>query len=161
MRTIVYELQGKDVPEALRGAKINIAVGENYRECETLTEKGESDVCAKFNDGRVIALQGALRTKSKKSNLAELQSFADGYKYTERVEGEGGPSAPKTARGVATQKAAASGNRLFEKCATDETFLQRMVKQQIVDLDEFNAWKQARDLAAKDPKAKMPEAATA
>lgn len=158
MRTIVYELAGSDVPEALKGAKINIAVGENYRECESLTEKGEADVTAKFNDGRVIALQGALRTKSKKGSLADLQAFADTYKYTQRIEGDGTSAKPKTAKGVATQKAAASGNRLFEKCAADASFLERMIKQQIVDRAEFDAWVSASAAAKADPKAKAPTA---
>lgn len=68
-------------------------------------------------------------------------------------------STPKSAKPSTIRKntAAASGNRLFEKCATDAGFLQRMVSQQIVDQGEYDTWLVNRNL--KDPKkAEAPQA---
>lgn len=57
----------------------------------------------------------------------------------------GAPTArgtPATAKPATIKKnvAASSGNRLFEKCKSDEAFLARMVKQGIVDQGEFDQW---------------------
>jgi hypothetical protein len=156
MRTINYELQGNDVPESLRGKTIRLQVPETYREAESLTKAGESDVVAKFADGDVIRRQGRLRGKSKKAlkdangdaekAIGALQAWNDGADsvYTVRAEGDGTPSAPKTAKGRQTKAAASSGNRLFERCLADETFLSRMVKQNVVDQAEYDEWKAAR-----------------
>jgi hypothetical protein len=83
------------------------------------------------------------------ANVAEAIKAANAVKL-------GAPraaSTPKSAKPSTIRKntAAASGNRLFEKCATDADFLRRMVAQQIVDETEYNTWLANRNL--KDPKA--------
>lgn len=161
MRTIEYELKGKEVPASLQGRVIRI------RTAESDADIGEGKVFAsadamreKANDGYVISVQGLLRNRAanalKGENgttltpdeaAAKLQTFADGYTYNVRQEGQGGPSKPKTPAGIAKSKASSAGNRLFEKCASDEAFLARMVKQGIVDADEFTEWQTARAAA--------------
>lgn len=161
MRTISYELKGKEVPASLVGKTINIRVAEGDADI------GEGKVFAsadamreKANDGVVIAVQGLLRNRaanalkgengatiSPEDALTALQKFADGYTYDVRKEGAAGPSKPKTPAGIAKSKASSAGNRLFEKCATDEAFLARMVKQGIVDQAEFDEWKSANAAA--------------
>ena len=139
MRTIEYKLEGKEVPSNLRGQVIRLRVPETYAEAEGLTEKGESDVVAKFADGLVIATQGALQTKSKKNVLTTLQKWADEYKYTVRAEGTGTRKEVKPET-QAARAAKNSGNRLFEKCRDDAAFLARMVKLGVVDEGEFQTW---------------------
>lgn len=57
---------------------------------------------------------------------------------------------PKTAKPatIAKNSAASSGNRLFIKCAADSAFLDRMVKQGIVERSEFDSWQAAQAPAA-------------
>jgi hypothetical protein len=153
MRHVEYELQGKDVPTELRGKVLKLRVPETLAEGEAMCRDGQEGVLAKFADGRIITVQGILRNRSAKAlkdangdvdkALATLQGIEDAHQYAIQREGSG-PSKPKTAQGRQTKAAASSGNRLFEKCLADETFLARMVKQQIVDQAEFDDWKAAR-----------------
>lgn len=175
MRSVNYELQGKEVPAALVGVVVPIAIGETYKECESLTEKGESDVCAKFNDGRVIAIQGGLRTKAAKAlkdaggdkakASAALAEWAKTYKYTVRAEGTG-VAKPKTAAGRARSTAQQAGNKLFDRLAGEvaqgnSQNLDRLVKQGFVDRDEFNAYVTAKQEAEKEAQAPKSAPATA
>lgn len=138
---------------ALQGRTINVRVPETLADCIVLTEKGEADVVARASESLVRAQNNIARTAAagilKKETdpdkaHAALQAKITEYKYTERGEGTGAPKGPKTAKGRQTTAAASSGNRLFEKCSADETFLARMVKQGIVDQAEFDTWKAAK-----------------
>ena len=148
MRTRTWELQGGDVPVELRGRTITISEPENYREAESLTINGESDVVAKFADGRVIAGQGRIRNKSAKAlkdangdadkALAVLQADFDGFKYTIRAEGTG-PTATKPE----TQAARAEkevGNKVFIGIRAGAIQLDRMVKLGVTTAEAYQAW---------------------
>lgn len=166
MRTINYELQGKEVPAALVGKVVKLRVPETYKEAEGMTKGGEADVVAKFADGVVIAIQGALRTKSKKQDLATLQKFADEYVYTVRAEGTGVGGKPKTAKGRAESIARTSGNKLFDRLAGEvasgnSANLDRLVKQGFVDRAEFDAYTEARKEAEAEAKTPKPAPAAA
>lgn len=137
----------------LKGKTITVRVPENTEDCRTLTEAGDSDVLARFCESIVRAQNNYVRSKAAKilkdaktpeEALAALQKAADEYKYSQRKEGSGLPRGPKTAKGRQQAVAASSGNRLFEKCAADEAFLARMVKQNVVDQAEYDAWLAAR-----------------
>jgi hypothetical protein len=150
MRTLPYKLTGKEVPAALVGTIINIRVPENYKEAESLTKNGESDVVAKFGDGYVIALQGKLRTRSGKKredgSLVEtaesLQKIGDEYVYA--VQAEGAPKAVKPET-VGQRAAKNVGNKIFERALTDEKFRALMQKNDM--LEGFDDWRAAREAA--------------
>lgn len=150
MRTLAYELKGKDVPAALVGTTLNIRIPETYKEAEALTKNGESDVVAKFADGYVIALQGKLRTRSGKKaedgsfveSAASLQKIADEYVYSVQAEGTPREAKPETKQNRA---AASVGNKIFEKALVDEKFRAQMAKNDM--LDGFEEWKAAREAA--------------
>lgn len=150
MRTLPYKLTGKDVPAALVGTIVNIKVPETYKEAEALTKNGEADVCAKFADGYVIALQGKLRTRSGKKmdggalveTAESLQKIADEYVYSVQAEGSPREAKPETKQNRA---AASVGNKIFEKALVDEKFRAQMAKNDM--LDGFDDWKAAREAA--------------
>lgn len=155
MLTLKYKLTGKDVPTHLAGTVIDISVPENYKDAESLTKNGEPDVAAKFGDGYVIALQGALRTRSGKkaedgtfvNDAAALQAFATGYKYS--VQAEGTPRAVKPETKVQRTEREA-GNKLFERAAEDEKFRNICIKNGVIDAEVFAAWQADRqEIAAK------------
>lgn len=146
MRTVAYALKGKEIPPHLVGTVINIRVAESDADI------GEGKVFAsadamreKANDGVVIAVQGLLRNKAantKTPATAEsLQKFADGYTYDVRAEGVARTVKPET---KATRAAASTGNRIFERAASDEKFRTQMVKNGLIDLAEFEAWQAAK-----------------
>lgn len=152
MKTRTYELQGKEVPAALRGATLTFPVAETQQELNALCQS-EADALELGQSAYDVWLQGRLRAQAARKvadgqppvSVESLNTFIRGAKYARRTEGAGGGgSKPKTAAGIAKQKAASSGNRLFERCAADETFRDRMVKQGIVDLPEFTEWQTAR-----------------
>ena len=59
MRTIEYELKGKEVPAALVGTKINIRVAESVADgTDKKIFASEAALLEKANDGVVIAVQG-------------------------------------------------------------------------------------------------------
>lgn len=151
---------------ALQGKTITVREPENMADCLSLVEKGESDVIARFAESIVryqnnlarTATPGILKKETDPAKaLVALQAKIDGAKYTERAEGSGAGAAkgPKTPKGRQDKAAASSGNRLFEKCLADETFLARMEKQGIVDRGEFDAWVAART-EANAPKVEEP-----
>lgn len=138
---------------ALQGRKITVRVPETLDDCRALTVNGDSDVVARFEESIVRAQNNLARTAAagilKKETDADkahaaLQAKINDYRYAERGEGTSAPKGPKTAKGKQDKAAATSGNRLFEKCLADETFLGRMIKQGIVDQGEFDAWKAAK-----------------
>ncbi len=156
MKTRTYQLKGKDVPSALQGASITFRVPETQAELVSLC-KTEADALELAGSAYDVWLQGRLRAKAgvKDATAAGLNEFAASAQYARRGEGTGsGGSKPKTAKGIATSKAAGAGNRLFEKCASDADFLGRMIRQGIVDQAEFDAWTAARkEVAAKSSEA--------
>lgn len=145
MRTLAYELQGKDVPAHLKGVVINIRQPENYKDAETLTKNGEPDVAAKFGDGYAIGLQGALRTRSGKKNedgtfvndQASLQAFSDGYVYSVQAEGTPRVVKPETKQARTEREA---GNKLFEKAASDEKFRNMCIKNGVIEQAAFDEY---------------------
>lgn len=161
MRSLAYKLTGKDVPPALVGTVINIKLPETYKEAESLTKNGESDVVAKFADGYVIALQGKLRTRSGKKaedgsfveNATSLQAIADGYVYSVQAEGTPREAKPETKQNRA---AASVGNKIFEKALVDEKFRTQMQKNDM--LDGFEEWKAAREAALAAKATGQPQA---
>jgi hypothetical protein len=161
MKTRTYTLKGKDVPQALQGAAINFRVPETQAELLSLC-KSEADALELGASAYDVWLQGRLRAKAgqKDATAESLNEFAASAQYQRRTEGQGtGGSKPKTPKGIQTSKAAGAGNRLFEKCLADSEFLARMIRQQIVDQAEFDAWKAARE-ASKTPATAAPAAST-
>lgn len=160
MLTTTWALKGKDVPAALVGQTLTLKVPETYAEAESLTRNGQPDVVAKFADGRIIGLQGKIRTASGKKDkdgnyvhdLASLQKLADEYLYSVQTEGVPKSIKPETKQNRA---AASVGNRLFDRMASDDKFRAQMFKNGVADEGEFNAWLEARDAAAQ----KTPETA--
>lgn len=151
MKTRNYELQGKDVPANLRGAVLTFPVAETSADIAKLCQS-EPDAIELAQSAYDVWLQGRVRALAARKpgegqaapSVESLNAFISGARYARRTEGTGGGSKPKTPAGIAKQKAASSGNRLFERCAADETFRDRMVKQGIVDLAEFQEWTAAR-----------------
>lgn len=150
MRTVDYALEGKAVPATLRGSVIKIKVAESVQDgVASGVFKSEQALVEKANDGVVIAVQGGLRTKAGKDGMtvAKLQEWADAYCYDVRAEGSGVAREVKPETRVA-RAAAVSGNKMFERALTDETFLQRGIKNGYIDQAEFDTWKAAREEAA-------------
>jgi hypothetical protein len=148
MRTTEWAMQGKDVPEHLRGQIIKFRVPENYAEAESLCENGAEDVVAKFADGNVIRLQGKLRTASGKRDkdgnlvydLAALQKLADDDKYSVRREGVPRSIKPQTAQQRAE---VAAGNALFARMESNAKFRAQMFEV-LKNEDAFKAWQEAK-----------------
>lgn len=167
MRTVSWTIQGGRVHSSLKGQVITgIKVPETYAEAETLVKNGQSDVVAKFADGRIIGLQGKLRTMaekvkedgSPKYTLADLQKAHDEYLYSVQAEGTPKSIKPETKQ---NRQAASVGNRLFDRMASDDKFRAQMFKNGVADEAEFNEWLSARDEAAAKAAAEASEAPTA
>ena len=148
-RTLAYKLTGKEVPAALAGTTVNIKIAETYKEAEALTKNGEADVVAKFADGYVIALQSKLRTRASKKDKAtgallesaeSLQKIADEYVYSVQAEGAPREVKPQTKAARASQN---TGNKVFERCLTDEKFRNQMERAGM--LEGFDEWRAARE----------------
>lgn len=161
MRTLKYALKGKEVATALIGAVVAIRQAESVQDgVASGIFKDESALVEKANDGYTIALQGLLRNKAagkkqedgtlKIPTVAELQAFADGYTYAVRGEGTQREVKPET---KAARAAKSTGNKLFEKCLSDEKERARMVRLGVLDEDEFNEWVAARQTPATQPQA--------
>jgi hypothetical protein len=152
-KTHTYTVQKGDAVRAeFVGTKVGLVNEDTLAGAISLGHfENEASVMAAANAQRNIAANRVVRKALSKegANVAEAIKAANAVKL-------GAPraaSTPKSAKPSTIRKntAAASGNRLFEKCATDADFLRRMVAQQIVDETEYNTWLANRNL--KDPKA--------
>lgn len=137
MRTHEWKIAGADIAPHLIGQVIKFSLPENYREAETKTKNGESDVVAKFNDGYVIAAQNKVREMGRKKNkdtgqwvhndVSALQKAVDEYVYTVKAEGTGVAREVKPETKVQrTQRAA--GDAFLQKCHADEKFRNQMIR---------------------------------
>ena len=146
MKTRDYELQGKEVPQSLRGSKLQFPVAETLDEAVALAA-GTADATELLQSAYDVWLQGRVRAQSGKegATVESLNTFIRGAKYTKRQAGVGGGgSKPKTPRGIAQSKAASVGERFMQRCAEDETYRNRMIQQGILDEAEFTAWQTAK-----------------
>lgn len=145
MRTLNYALDGKGVPDTLKGKVVRIRLAETPDERLSLAAGDEANVTAKFNDGYVIALQARLRPLAAKdgASLDSLQKFADEYTYQVKVTGEGKTREVKPET-KANRTAAEQGNANFERALTDTQFRDRGIKFGFIDEAKFNAWMEAR-----------------
>lgn len=102
--------------------------------------ENEEALVAAANEQRHIRANRAVRKVLAKEDGTVAQAIEAGNAV--KVGAPRPASTPKTAKPETIRKntAAASGNRLFQRCAQDEDFLKRMVKQGIVDQGEFAAW---------------------
>ena len=58
---------------------------------------------------------------------------------------------PKTAKAKVQAASKSAGNKLFEACLADPTKLARLIKMDVVDESEFNAWRDARQEVTSTP----------
>lgn len=158
MKTHTYVVQkGDNVKTNFVGTKIEL---QNSTTLAEALSSGHFE-----NEGAVVAAANAIRNIAanrvvRKELAKDAGSVAEAVKLANAVK-IGAPraaSTPKTAKPSTIRKntAAASGNRLFEKCATDADFLRRMIAQGIVDQGEYDVW-----LANKDKKDEKKVAAPA
>lgn len=157
MKQHIYVVQkGDNVKPTFVGTKIEVQNSQTVAEALTSGHfESEAAIVAAANAIRNIAVNRVVRKELAKDN----GSVAEAVKLGNAVK-VGAPrpaSTPKTAKPSTIRKntAAASGNRLFEKCSTDADFLRRMVTQQIVDQGEYDTW-----LANKDKKDEKKAPAT-
>lgn len=142
MKTHTYVVQkGDNVKANFVGTKIELQNSTTLAEALSSGHfESEAAVVAAANAIRNIAANRVVRKELAKDNgsVAEAVRLANLVK----VGAPRAASTPKTAKPSTIRKntAAASGSRLFEKCATDADFLRRMIAQQIVDETEFNTW---------------------
>lgn len=160
-KTHTYTVQKGDAVRAeFVGTKVGLVNEDTLAGALSLGHyENEAAVMAAANAQRNIAANRVVRKALSKegAKVDEAIKAANAVKL-------GAPraaSTPKSAKPSTIRKntAAASGNRLFEKCATDADFLRRMVSQQIVDQAEYDTWLANRNL--KDPKAAPKAEATA
>jgi hypothetical protein len=152
-KTHTYTVQKGDAvrPEFV-GTKVGLVNEDTLAGALSLGHfENEAAVMAAANAQRNIAANRVVR----KALSVEGAKIDEAIKAANAIK-VGSPraaSTPKSAKPSTIRKntAAASGNRLFEKCATDGDFLRRMVSQQIVDQAEYDTWLANRNL--KDPKA--------
>lgn len=157
-KTHTYTVQKGDAVRAeFVGTKVGLVNEDTLAGALSLGHfENEAAVMAAANAQRNIAANRVVR----KALSVEGAKVDEAVKLANAVK-LGSPraaSTPKSAKPSTIRKntAAASGNRLFEKCATDADFLRRMVAQQIVDQAEYDTWLANRNL--KDPKAAKAEA---
>lgn len=152
-KTHTYTVQKGDAVRAeFVGTKVGLVNEDTLAGALSLGHfENEAAVMAAANAQRNIAANRVVRKALSKegAKVDEAIKSANAVKL-------GSPraaSTPKSAKPSTIRKntAAASGNRLFEKCATDADFLRRMVAQQIVDQAEYDTWLANRNL--QDPKA--------
>lgn len=160
MRTHTYVVQkGDNVKANFVGTKIEVQNSQTLAEALSAGHfESEAAVIAAANAIRNIAVNRVVRKELAKDN----GSVAEAIKLGNAVKvGAPRPAAtPKTAKPSTIRKntAAASGNRLFEKCASDADFLRRMIAQGIVDQGEYDTWLANKD--KKDEKKAPAPAAT-
>lgn len=157
MKVHTYIVQkGDNVKPNFVGTKIELQNSQTLAEALSAGHfESEAAVVAAANAIRNIAANRVVRKElaSDTGSVAKAISLGNAVK----VGAPRAASTPKTAKPSTIRKntAAASGNRLFEKCATDADFLRRMVSQGIVDQTEFDTW-----LANKDKKDEKKAPAT-
>jgi hypothetical protein len=157
MKTHIYVVQkGDNVKPTFVGSKIEVQNSQTVAEALAAGHfESEAAIVAAANAIRNIAVNRVVRKELAKENgsVAEAVKLGNAVKVgTPRAA-----STPKTAKPSTIRRntAAASGNRLFEKCSTDADFLRRMVSQGIVDQGEYDTW-----LANKDKKDEKKAPAT-
>lgn len=149
MKTHIYIVQkGDNVKPTFVGSKVEVQNSQTVAEALSAGHfESEAAIVAAANAIRNIAVNRVVRKELAK----DTGSVAEAIKLGNAVK-VGAPraaSTPKSAKPSTIRRntAAASGNRLFEKCSTDADFLRRMVAQGIVDQAEYDTW-----LANKDKK---------
>lgn len=149
MKTHTYTVQkGDNVKSQFVGTKVEI---QNSTTVDEALKAGhfesEAAIVAAANAIRNIAVNRVVRKELAKDNGSTAEAIRLGNLV--KVGAPRAASTPKSAKPSTIRKntAAASGNRLFEKCATDADFLRRMVAQGIIDETEYSTW-----LANKDKK---------
>lgn len=163
-KTHTYTVQkGDAVKPQFVGTKVSITNADTVAEGISLGHfESEAAIMAAANAQRNIAVNRVVRKALSKDDAKVDDAVALGNKV--KLGSPRAASTPKTAKPSTIRKnvAASSGNRLFEKCATDADFLRRMVGQGIVDQGEYDTWLANRNVA--DPKApskaEAPAAAT-
>lgn len=161
MRTHTYVVQkGDNVLPRFVGTKIDLQNSTSV--AEGLAEghfESEAAIMAAANAIRNIAANRVVRKElaNEAGSVAKAVQLGNAVKI-------GAPrpaSTPKTAKPSTIRKntAAASGNRLFEKCRSDADFLSRMIAQGIVDQAEYDTW--LANVGKKDEKKTAAPAAEA
>lgn len=157
MKTHTYTVQkGDAVKPQFVGTKVEIQNSTTVAEALQAGHfENEAALVAAANAIRNIAVNRVVRKELAKDNGSTAEAIRLGNLV--KVGAPRPAATPKTAKPSTIRKntAAASGNRLFEKCAADADFLRRMIAQQIVDETEFNTW-----LANRDKKDEKKAAAT-
>lgn len=157
MKTHTYIVQkGDNVKSNFVGTKIELQNSTTLAEALSAGHfESEAAVVAAANAIRNIAANRVVRKELAKDNGSVAEAIKLGNAV--KVGAPRAASTPKSAKPSTIRRntAAASGNRLFEKCSTDADFLRRMVAQGIVDQTEYDTW-----LANKDKKDEKKAPAT-
>lgn len=136
--------EGGKVPSTFVGKEISWSRPDSMAEALTMGVENEATVVAAFNTQRDIVIRDRLRTY-----LATPGATLEGAAAIPATVKMGAPrpagQTAKTAKPETRAKntAAASGNKLFEKMASDDDFRARMFRD-LENENDFNAWKAAR-----------------
>jgi hypothetical protein len=149
-RTHIYTVQKGDAvrPEFV-GAKVELVQHDTLADAIAAGHfDSERAIMDAANAQRNIAANRVVRkTLSKEgASVTDAVTKANAVKLGAAII-RGTPATAKPAT-VKKNAAASSGNRLFEKCLADESFLARMEKQGVVERSEYDAWLAARNAPA-------------
>lgn len=154
MREHIYTVQkGDSVRPEFVGTKVTLTQNDTVAEALAAGHfESERAIMDAANAQRNIAANRVVRKalSKKDATVDEAVKLANAVKVGAARVGV----TPATAKPATVQKnaAAKSGNRLFEKCAADEGFLARMIKQGVVEQSEFDDWNKARTAGANGTK---------
>jgi hypothetical protein len=150
-RTHIYTVQkGDSVRPEFVGTKVELVQHDTMADAIAAGHfESERAVMDAANAQRNIAANRVVRKALSKEGAKVVDTVAAANKV--KVGAAVVRGTPATAKPATIKKnaAASSGNRLFEKCLADGAFLDRMIKQQIVDRAEYDAWLAARNAPAK------------
>lgn len=143
MREHTYEVaKGNQVKPEHVGKKVSWLKAETVQEAISSGHfENEAALVAAAEQQRDIAVREDIRDILS-TDEGTLEAAAEAAKTLTvgKPRAGGGVSKVVKPKTQAERAAKGSGNRLFERAQADEKFLARMVKDQIIDMDEYNAW---------------------
>lgn len=143
MREHTYEVaKGNQVKPEHVGKKVSWMKAENVQEALASGHfENEAALVAAAEQQRDIAVREDIRDiLSTDDGTLEAAAEAAKTLTVGKPRAGGGVSKVVKPKTQAERAAKGSGNRLFEKARGDQKFLDRMVRDQIIDIEEFNAW---------------------
>jgi hypothetical protein len=143
MREHTYEVaKGNQVKPEHVGKKVSWMKAQTVAEALSAGHfENEEALVAAAEQQRDIAVREDIRDiLSTDDGTLEAAAEAAKTLTVGKPRAGGGVSKVVKPKTQAERAAKGSGNRLFERAQADEKFLARMVKDQIIDMDEYNAW---------------------